>query len=84
MYYEYIGAFLGMFFIDIFYTYYLRAIEENRATAASVWAGVLYLLGSLIVVGYTHDVYILIPATIGGVLGTYLGVRLKGTKYDFS
>ena len=84
MYWEYIGAFLAMFFTDIFYTYYLSAVEQSRAWAASIWAGILYILGSLIVVGYTHDVWILVPATIGGILGTYLGVKLKGTKWDFS
>ena len=84
MIWEYVAAFLAMFFTDIFYTYYLSAVEKNRAVAAGLWAGILYLLGALIVVGYTKDVWILVPATIGGILGTYLGVKLKGTKWDFS
>ncbi len=51
MIWEYIAAFLAMFFTDMFYTYYLSAIEKNRAVMASIWAGVLYLFGALIVVG---------------------------------
>ena len=81
---EYIAAFLAMFFTDMFYTYYLTAIEKNRAGMASVWAGVLYLLGALIVVGYTRDVWLLVPAVLGGIVGTYVGVKVKGTKWDFS
>ncbi len=84
MIWEYIAAFLAMFFTDMFYTYYLSAIEKNRAVMASIWAGVLYLFGALIVVGYTRDVWILVPAVIGGVLGTYVGVKVKGTRWDFS
>jgi uncharacterized membrane protein YfcA len=84
MVWEYIAAFLAMFFTDMFYTYYLSAIEKNRAVMASIWAGVLYLFGALIVVGYTRDVWILVPAVIGGVLGTYVGVKVKGTRWDFS
>ncbi len=84
MIWEYIAAFLAMFFTDMFYTYYLSAIEKNRAIMASIWAGVLYLFGALIVVGYTRDVWILVPAVIGGVLGTYVGVKVKGTRWDFS
>ncbi len=84
MVWEYIAAFLAMFFTDMFYTYYLSAIEKNRAVMASIWAGVLYLFGALIVVGYTRDVWILVPAVIGGILGTYVGVKVKGTRWDFS
>jgi uncharacterized membrane protein YfcA len=84
MVWEYVAAFLAMFFTDMFYTYYLSAIEKNRAVMASIWAGVLYLFGALIVVGYTRDVWILVPAVIGGVLGTYVGVKVKGTRWDFS
>ncbi len=84
MIWEYIAAFLAMFFTDMFYTYYLSAIEKNRAVMASIWAGVLYLFGALIVVGYTRDVWILVPAVVGGVLGTYVGVKVKGTRWDFS
>ena len=84
MVWEYIAAFLAMFFTDMFYTYYLSAIEKNRAVMASIWAVVLYLFGALIVVGYTRDVWILVPAVIGGVLGTYVGVKVKGTRWDFS
>lgn len=84
MVWEYVAAFLAMFFTDMFYTYYLSAIEKNRAVMASIWAGVLYLFGALIVVGYTRDVWILVPAVMGGVLGTYVGVKVKGTRWDFS
>ena len=84
MIWEYIAAFLAMFFTDMFYTYYLTAIEKNRAVMASVWAGVLYLLGALIVVGYTRDVWLLVPAVLGGIVGTYVGVKVKGTRWDFS
>jgi hypothetical protein len=84
MIWEYLAAFLAMFFTDMFYTYYLTAVEKSRAIAASLWAGVLYLLGALIVVGYTRDVWLLVPAVIGGIVGTYVGVKLKGTRWDFS
>lgn len=76
-YWPYFAAFFGMFFTDIFYTYYLAAIQERNAFASANWAVVVYVIASMLVIGYTSDHWLLIPAILGAWLGTYIGIKLK-------
>jgi len=76
-YWPYVVVFLGMFFTDIIYTYYLGAVQDKRAFAASNWAVVVYLTTTLLVISYTIDHWLLIPAILGAWLGTYIGIKLK-------
>ena len=76
-YWPYFAAFFGMFFTDIFYTYYLSAIQEKNAFASANWAVVVYVIASMLVIGYTNDHWLLIPAILGAWLGTYIGIKLK-------
>jgi len=76
-YWPYLAAFFGMFFTDIFYTYYLKAIYEERAIAASNWAVVVYFIASFLIIGYTTDHWIILPAILGAWLGTFVGLKIK-------
>ena len=69
-----------MFVVDIFYTYYLKAISENAALTASLWGAIVWLIGSLAVIEYTADHMLLIPACIGAFCGTYVGMKLRNRK----
>ena len=74
---EYILTFLSLFCIDIFYTYYLRAVADSRALVASSWSVVVTILGAFVVINYTTDHTLLIPAALGAFCGTFVGMRLK-------
>ena len=71
----YIFTFLAVFFVDIFYTYYLRAVNESRAVTASGWGAIVWLIGSLAVIEYTTNHWLLIPACLGAFCGTYVGIK---------
>lgn len=77
---SYITTFLAVFVVDIFYTYYLKAVTENQATTASAWGAIVWLIGSLAVIEYTADHMLLIPACIGAFCGTYVGMKLRNRK----
>jgi uncharacterized membrane protein YfcA len=74
---EYIVTFFALFFTDIFYTYYLRSIQNERALAASAWAVIVFVIASVAVINYTTDHWLLIPACMGAFCGTWVGMRLR-------
>ena len=74
---EYVVTFFALFFTDVFYTYYLRAVATDRALAASAWAVVVYIIASVAVINYTADHWSLIPAGLGAFCGTWVGMRLR-------
>jgi uncharacterized membrane protein YfcA len=74
---EYAVTFFALFFTDVFYTYYLRAVATDRALAASAWAVVVYIIASVAVINYTADHWSLIPAGAGAFCGTWVGMRLR-------
>jgi hypothetical protein len=73
----YILTFTMVFFVDIFYTYYLKSINENAALKASFWGAVVWLIGSFAVIEYTADHMLLIPACLGAFCGTYVGMKFR-------
>jgi hypothetical protein len=70
-----LGAFAATFLIDIFYTRYLLAVQARNQFVASHWAVIVFLIGSLITIGYTTNPWLLIPAGIGAWFGTLVGIR---------
>lgn len=74
---EYIISFFAIFFLDIVYTYYLRCVQENKALGASVWSMACYILGSVAVINYTTNHWLIIPAIAGAFVGTWVGMKFK-------
>ena len=74
---SYILTFIAVFFVDIFYTYYLKSVNESKALKASFWGAVVWLIGSLAVIEYTANHWLLIPACIGAFAGTYVGIKIR-------
>lgn len=74
---DYIVTFFAVFFTDIFYTYYLKAVHEERVIGASVWAVVVFIIACVAVINYTTNYWLLIPAGVGAFCGTYVGMILR-------
>jgi hypothetical protein len=74
---EFLTAFLAMFFTDMCYTYYFKAVQHESAIPAGLWAALLYILTSIVVIGYIHNPWLLIPSMLGAFFGTYFGVKYK-------
>jgi uncharacterized membrane protein YfcA len=74
---EYFITFFAIFVLDIFYTYYLRAIADGKAIVASSWSIVVTVLGALVVINYTTNHVLLIPAALGAFCGTWVGMKIR-------
>jgi uncharacterized membrane protein YfcA len=77
---SFIVTFIAVFVVDIFYTYYLKSINENKALTAGFWGAVVWLIGSIAVIEYTTNHWLLIPACIGAFCGTFVGIKLRNKK----
>ena len=79
---DYILTFLAVFFLDIVYTYYLRCVKDGRVMLASGWSVACYIGGSVAVINYTSDHWMLIPACLGAFCGTYVGMKINAASAD--
>jgi uncharacterized membrane protein YfcA len=74
---EYIESFFALFFTDIFYIYYLKAVEKDRPLLAGAWAVIVYAIASLAIINYIDNHWLLIPACAGGFAGSYAGIIIR-------
>ena len=77
---DYVVTFFAVFFTDIFYTYYLKAVQEEQTIKASFWAVIVFVIACVAVINYTTNYWLLIPAGIGAFCGTYVGMILRKRK----
>lgn len=74
---DYIVTFFAVFFTDIFYTYYLKAVQEDQTMKASLWAAVVFVIACVAIINYTTNYWLLIPAGLGAFCGTYVGMKIR-------
>ncbi len=77
---ESIIAFVAMFVTDICWAVYVVSVKNDDAFRSSLWALFLFLCGSVAVIGYTSNPWLLIPAGAGAFAGTYAGVLMNRNK----
>ena len=77
---EYILIFIATIIVDVAWTLYLIKVEERNVIQSGVWAVVIYLLGALIVLSYSTNHLLLIPAVLGSFIGTAGTVWYKKRK----
>ena len=77
---EYILIFLGTVILDVAWTFYLMRVEERNPIHSGFWAVVIYLVGALIVISYSTNHLLLIPAVLGSFIGTAGTVWFKKRK----
>jgi hypothetical protein len=74
---DYLTTFFAIFLLDIVYTYYLRCVQDSQVVKASIWAVACYVLGSIAVINYTTNHWLMIPAMAGAFFGTFVGMKFK-------
>jgi len=77
---DYTLAFLAMFLTDVFYTYYLKAVQDEQALRASSWATIIYIVAAVAIIEYNTNHMLLIPAAVGAFCGTFVGMKLRKKK----
>lgn len=70
-------VFIATGVIDFCWTMYIKALSKNDTVKAAGWSAFITLAGGITVIAYTENHLLLIPAIIGGAIGTYLGKYFK-------
>ena len=73
----YLITFFAVFFTDVLYIYFMKAVQHNKIWQASCWSVVVTLTASITVINYTEDHYNLIPALLGAFGGTFAGMKVR-------
>jgi uncharacterized membrane protein YfcA len=79
---DYLTTFFAIFLLDIVWTYYLRCVQYNQVLKASAWSVACYVLGSIAVIKYTTNNWLILPAMIGAFCGTFVGMKLKKKELE--
>lgn len=77
---QWLGVFLLMILTDMVWAVYIRRSAQGKAFSSALAAMVLLLSGGYVVVSYTADHWMLIPAALGSFVGTYITVRFDTRK----
>jgi hypothetical protein len=63
--------------VDFMWANYIAHIAKGNAVLSSLFGAAIYLLGSVVTINYVNDHWMLVPAVLGALVGTYLSVKLK-------
>lgn len=54
---------------------YIMHTSNGRIISASLYSGVIILMGAFVTKSYIEDTTMIVPAVIGGMLGTAMSVK---------
>lgn len=63
---------ISTFVLGVLYSVYIKALSENKMLRAALFGELVVLCGAVTTVNYVENHWYLIPAIIGGFLGTLL------------
>jgi len=76
-------VFTLMLVVNIAWARYIQTVSDGQRLKASLWDSTLFLLGGITVTQYTKAHWLLIPATLGAFVGTFIGAkRGKGIEAE--
>jgi hypothetical protein len=72
---RYVLAFGVMVVLDATWAAYVRFAAERMPVRAGLSSMAIYAMGSALTLTYVEDHWTIVPAMLGGFVGTYLAVR---------
>jgi len=69
-----LAVFASMAVADALWTAYISAASQHQALGAAAWSGLIVLLGGWLTVSYQRNAWYVVPAALGGFVGTYLTI----------
>lgn len=72
---KYIIIFFALFVTDIVWALYIRYSASGKAFKAAVLSILIYAIGAFTFAEFIKDTWVLIPASAGCFVGTYLTIK---------
>lgn len=60
--------------LDIIWARYTMAVQARQPAISGVWAALIIIVGGISVLSYVNDPILLIPASVGAFMGTWIAV----------
>jgi hypothetical protein len=73
-------VFVATLLVDFSWSMYIRSLAQNKTFNAACWSAFITLAGGITVIAYNEDHRLLIPAIVGGFIGTYLSKYFNTNK----
>lgn len=70
-----VAVFVSFAVLDVAWAKYMVSAAQQRVGSAMFWSSAITLLAGFVTVEYVDNNWMLIPATMGGMLGTWIGMR---------
>lgn len=64
-------VFIVDFIVDFAWSMYIKSLANNQSLRAAGWSAFISLAGGVTVIAYVDNNWLLIPAVVGGAIGTY-------------
>lgn len=68
--------------VDAVWAKYIATAASGRAFAAAIWSSLIVGCGSFVTIEYVQNKWMIVPAVIGGFVGTYLMMKFSNKKID--
>ena len=72
---KYILIFIALFLTDVVWTLYIRWSAKGLALKASFASVLIYIVGAITFAEFIKDPWVMIPASLGCFVGTYLTIK---------
>jgi hypothetical protein len=76
------AVFVIDFVVDFAWSMYIKSLANNKSLKAAGWSAFISLAGGITVISYTENNLLLIPAVIGGAIGTYCSKYFNVSKSE--
>lgn len=70
-----LAAFVSAVVVDYAWARYMMGVSDKSPQHAAMWSAVVVLLGSVTVIAYTSNRWMVIPAALGAYVGTLVALR---------
>lgn len=68
---------LAMVVTDFIWAKWMASVAGNEALHGALWSTGTILLGGFVTISYVHDRRLLVPAAVGGFIGTYIAMVIR-------
>ena len=72
---NYLLVWFSTFIISILCVIYMKAVNKENAILSALYDMLLYSVGAISTIYYIENHWMLLPAALGGGMGTYLSVK---------
>lgn len=70
-------VFILLIITDFVWTRYTQSVTAERPYSAAVYTAFIILCSGVSTISYVHDPRLLVPAVVGGMVGTVVAMRWK-------